>query len=180
MQIRVAAAPPAAPYNLTTLRAVWARTATKRGVFEVSQDPIIVPEARYNSAYNAAFKVDPYVRIWQNTHTFETISGAATHTTVTYPLEPKALQDEMGEAFDKEYGRMSGMLGLMKPNSVAGQAGFMLYGYIAPPVDIIIDNITPAEPTPGDGTQIWKITHNVRHSHNHFHLFNVQLINRVA
>ena len=33
----------------------------------------------------------------------------------------------------------------------------------------------------GDGTQIWKITHNGVDTHPiHFHLFNVQLINRVA
>ena len=31
------------------------RPPTKRGVFEVSQDPIIVPQAAYNSAYNNTF-----------------------------------------------------------------------------------------------------------------------------
>ena len=35
--------------------------------------------------------------------------------------------------------------------------------------------------TLGDGTQIWKITHNGVDTHAiHFHLFNVQLINRVG
>jgi hypothetical protein len=38
--------------------------------------------------------------------------------------------------------------------------------------------LTPVSPT--DGTQIWKITHNGVDTHPiHFHLFNVQLINRV-
>jgi hypothetical protein len=36
-------------------------------------------------------------------------------------------------------------------------------------------------PTPGDGTQIWKITHNGVDTHPiHFHLFDVQLLNRVG
>ena len=41
--------------------------------------------------------------------------------------------------------------------------------------------MTPAPPTAGDGTQIWKITHNGVDTHAiHFHLFNVQVINRVG
>ena len=38
------------------------------------------------------------------------------------PLERKAIQDEMGEAFDQEYGRMSGNLGLEAPNAQAGHS----------------------------------------------------------
>jgi hypothetical protein len=38
-----------------------------------------------------------------------------------------------------------------------------------------------SEPAAGDGTQIWKITHNGVDTHTyHFHLYNVQVINRVA
>ena len=38
-----------------------------------------------------------------------------------------------------------------------------------------------SEPQPGDGTQIWKITHNGVDTHPvHWHLYNVQLINRVG
>ena len=41
--------------------------------------------------------------------------------------------------------------------------------------------MTPLSPVAGDGTQIWKITHNGVDTHPiHFHLFNVQLINRVG
>ena len=40
--------------------------------------------------------------------------------------------------------------------------------------------MTPIE-SPSDGTQIWKITHNGVDTHPiHFHLFNVQVINRVG
>lgn len=88
----------------------------------------------------------------------------------------------MGEAYDTLYGRMSAMLGLELPFTAAGNQNFMLYGYSSPPVDIVTDSITPmAEPSPGDGTQIWKITHNGVDTHPlHFHLFNVQLVNRIA
>jgi len=32
--------------DLANLQAVWAKTDTKRGVFEVTQEPIIIPQAR--------------------------------------------------------------------------------------------------------------------------------------
>ena len=178
MQIRVRNITPAAPYNLAALQAVFAKTATKRGVFEVSQDPIIAPTSAYNSAYNGDFPDDQFVRIQDNFMTFRTVSGA----TLTVPLEPKAMQDEMGEAYDIKYGRMSAMLGLELPRTVAGAANFMLYSYPSPAVEIITDSMVPlTEPSLGDGTQIWKITHNGVDVHTiHFHLFNVQLINRVA
>lgn len=89
----------------------------------------------------------------------------------------------MGEAYDTEYGRMSGMLGLELPKSQSGAQQFMLYGYASPPVDIIKGTDISATPvvTLGDGTQIWKINHNGVDTHTiHTHLFNAQMINRVA
>ena len=47
--------------------------------------------------------------------------------------------------------------------------------------EIMTTSMTPMSPVSGDGTQIWKITHNGVDTHAiHFHLFNVQLINRVG
>ena len=43
------------------------------------------------------------------------------------PLKPKMIQDEMGEAFETEYGRMSGFLGLETPNAQAGLQNMILY-----------------------------------------------------
>ncbi len=178
MQIRVrnVAADPA--YNLAKLNAVFADNGSKPGVFETSQDPIIVPQASYNSAYNMSLPADPYVRIHETTKTFTALDGRQ----VTPPMEPKAIQDEMGEAFDTEYGRMSAMLGLELPASAAGAQNFMLYPYASPPVEII-RNTTYGVPidTLGDGTQLWRITHNGVDTHTiHVHLFNAQIINRVA
>ncbi|MBI4649811.1 putative Ig domain-containing protein [Candidatus Desantisbacteria bacterium] len=178
MQIRVSASSPAPSYDLANLESVFARTGTKRGVFEVSQDEIIVPDARYNSAYDTTFPVDTYVRIQDNFLTFKTVSGSI----VTLPLEPKAMQDEMGEAYDMDYGRMSGMLGVELPMTQAGVQNFILYGYASPPVEIV-KGTTYGTPigTLDDGTQIWKITHNGVDTHTiHTHLFNAQLINRVG
>jgi FtsP/CotA-like multicopper oxidase with cupredoxin domain len=180
MQIRVAGSP-VETYNLTELQAVFARgTANnKRGVFEVSQDEIIVPQAEYGSAYNRTdLAADPYVRIFENSKTFNTLANS----TVTIPFESKAIQDEMGEAFETDYGRMSGFLGLEVPFTGAGNQNLILYPFASPPVEIINGSVYGTQiGSMGDGTQIWKITHNGVDTHTiHVHLFNAQLINRVA
>ncbi|MHB1003485.1 MAG: hypothetical protein ACYC1B_06625 [Thermoleophilia bacterium] len=101
---------------------------------------------------------------------------------MTMYLQPKAIQDEMGEAFDPMYGRMSANLGVEIPFGSAGTQNFVLYGYIDPPTEIATNTITTEHiGTSSDGTQIWRITHNGVDTHTvHFHLVNVQLINRVA
>jgi FtsP/CotA-like multicopper oxidase with cupredoxin domain len=180
MQIRVGTSV-TTPFtvSLPALEAAFAMgPGTKRGVFEVSQEEIIIPQAAYNSAYNSFFPVDTFVRIHDNSKTFQTLTGAL----VTLPFQPKAIQDEMGEAFDTDYGRMSAMLGLELPGTAAGAQNFILYPYASPPVEIVKGTVfgTPLGALT-DGTQIWKITHNGVDTHTiHTHLFNVQLINRVA
>jgi hypothetical protein len=190
MQIRVGmdVTTPTPNVTLANLQAVFAKTGTKPGVFEKSQDDIIMPQAAYNSAYNATFPTDPtkqYVQLAEFTKTFQPInSTGALLPPVTLPLQPKAIQDEMGEAYDTEYGRMSGMLGLELPTSSSAAQQFQLYGYASPPVDIIKGTTDLSAVQIGalnDGTQIWKINHNGVDTHTiHTHLFNAQLINRVA
>jgi hypothetical protein len=83
--------------TLANLQAVFAKTATKPGVFESSQDDIIMPQAAYNSAYNTTFPSDPtkeFVQLAEFTKTFQPIdSTGALLPPVTLPLEPKAIQD---------------------------------------------------------------------------------------
>jgi FtsP/CotA-like multicopper oxidase with cupredoxin domain len=179
MQIKVAAAAPAPAYNLAKLNAAFASSDTKDGVFKASQNPIIIPDARYNEAYNASFDKDPYVRIWQ---TLNTTFKRLDSTTVTMPLQPKAIHDEASAAWDPEYGRMSGKLGIERLGTNAVNQNLILYGFADPTTEVLQDAMTPlSSVSPTDGTQVWKITHNGVDTHPiHFHLYDVQLINRVG
>lgn len=187
MQIRVAPSAPAPAFDLSALQAAFAHHADGSGVFESGQNPIIVGQGAYNSAYGTTFQNNgPFaglVQIYQTSLTFDTLLGSR----LTIDLKPKMIQDEMGEAFEHEYGRMSGFLGVETPNAQAGLQNMILHGYTFPP-DEILDGIelppgvevTPIAST-DDGTQIWKFTHNGVDTHPiHFHLYDVQLLNRVG
>jgi len=179
MQIKVAAKTAAPAFDIAPLEAAFTSTATNTSVFEESQNKIIVPNARYNDTYNKSFPSDAYVRIFDTTFKFKNLDGVET----TFSLEPKAIQDEQGETFD-EFGRMSGKLGLERPTGVPGAPNFNLYGFIDPPTEVetaVDPTMVALTPILGDGTQIWKITHNGVDTHPmHFHLYDVQLINRVG
>jgi hypothetical protein len=58
----------------------------------------------------------------------------------------------------------------------------LLYGYSEPATEVVKTSIQGTQiGTLGDGTQIWKITHNGVDVHTvHWHMYDVQLINRVA
>ncbi len=185
MQIRVGApsTTPTTDVTLANLQAVFAKTATKRGVFEVSQDPIIVPQSMYNSAYNNTFPADAsqyILNIGDTQKTFQPIDqNGVLQPAVTIPFEMKAMHDEMGGVYDTMFGRMSGMLGLTNPNSALG---FILpFPFSSPPTDLVKGSI---EATPigqlADGTQIWRIFHNGVDTHPiHTHLFTAQILSRV-
>jgi len=82
-------------------------------------------------------------------------------------LLPKAIQ----ELFTLDYGRMNALLGVEIPFTNNLTQTTIPYGYVDPPTEVFKD---------GD-TQIWKITHNGVDTHFiHFHLFTVQVINRVG
>ncbi|HKJ40256.1 MAG TPA: multicopper oxidase domain-containing protein [Anaerolineales bacterium] len=187
MQIKVADAAPAPAFNLGALQSAFTHQADGSGVFESGQNPIIVGQGEYNSAYGTSFQtngpMNGTVQIYDTSLTFDTLSG----NQLTFNLKPKMIQDEMGEAFELEYGRMSGFLGVETPNAQAGLQNMILHGYTYPP-DEILDGVelppgVEVEPlaTTDDGTQIWKFTHNGVDTHPiHFHLYDVQLINRVG
>jgi hypothetical protein len=179
MQIRVANNPPAAPYDLAALNAVFAKGDTsgcaavppgpcKRGVFEVTQDPIIIPQAAYNSAYNNTFPATAaaqFVQIADTAKTFQPINEAGVlQPAVTLPMQMKAMHDEMGGVYDTQFGRMSGMLGLSNPNSAVNL--LLPYGYASPPSDVVRGSLeaSPIGVMP-DGTQLWRIFHNGVDSH---------------
>ncbi len=180
MQINVAAATPAPAFNLTALENAFKTTPTQDGVFKRSQDPIIVAQAPYNSAYSQTFPTAwplwGYARIQDTSMKFRTVTG----TDVTMEFQPKAIHDEMGAAFD-DYGRMAGRLGLELKNPTAFTANFILQNYVDPATEIANDVVSTGPVMARDGTQIWKISHNGVDTHPiHFHLFDVQLLNRVT
>jgi FtsP/CotA-like multicopper oxidase with cupredoxin domain len=188
MQIQVAAGT-ATPYNLTNLNAVFAKTATKRGVFEVSQDTTIIPQAAYNSAYDKTFpsNASQYILNVGDTQKnfqplgYDSVANAWNlQPAVTIPLEMKAMHDEMGGVYDTGFGRMSGMLGLTNPNSALG---FILpFPFSSPPTDVVKGSLESTKIGElADGTQIWRIFHNGVDTHPiHTHLFTAQVISRVG
>ena len=200
MQIKVNGTPGTAvpnwinPTRLAALQSAFAHQADGSGVFELGQHPIIVGQGEYNDAYGTGFQtngpMNGTVQIYDTSLTFNVLPQVPGDPlgTLTMGLGPKQIQDEMGEAFDRDYGRMSGFLGLESPNAGAGQQNMILYPYVNPASELIdATNLPDAnlEVAPisvaTDGTQIWKITHNGVDTHPiHFHLFDVQLLNRVG
>ena len=113
-------------------------------------------------------------RISDTSLTFTPLFSA---TPLTINMGSKAIQ----ELFELDYGRMNATLGVELPFTNAGNQTTIPLGYIDPPTEILDASATIAPPVAGDGTQIWKITHNGVDTHAiHFHLFNVQVINRVG
>ncbi len=94
-----------------------------------------------------------------------TVTGTGGFTVIN-----KAIQ----ELFDPVFGRMNATLAVELPFSSATVATTIPLAYVDTPNEYF-DTIKEGE------TQIWKITHNGVDSHPvHFHLVNVQVINRVG
>jgi len=186
MQIRVKTlaeiTTPTPEVTLANLQEAFKKTAAKRGVFEVSQPPIIIPQAAYNTAYNSTFSATAagqYVQIADTQKTFQPINtDGVLQPAVTLPIEMKAMHDEMGGVYDTQFGRMSGMLGLSNPTSPVHV--LIPYGLASPPTDLVMGSVEggPIGVLP-DGTQLWRIFHNGVDTHTiHTHLFHAQLLNR--
>ncbi|MCX5847569.1 MAG: multicopper oxidase domain-containing protein [Deltaproteobacteria bacterium] len=159
-------------YNVTTLANLQtAIAAPTTGAFAVGQEPIVVGQTAYNSNYGRTFP-----RTWPNwgisrisdtSLSFQRVDGTAV---TNFPMQPKAIHDEMGASFD-DYGRMAAKLGLEVPFTNAAIANFVLQNFVDPATEIVRPN----------QVQIWKITHNGVDTHPiHFHLFDVQVINRAG
>ena len=201
MQVKIAAAAPAPAFNLTALQNAFKHNSNGTGVFESGQHPIIVGQAAYNSAYGTSFasgsncniknstlqRCDGFVRI-NDVSLFGFNTLAAPTVKMTMPLQPKAIHDEMNSTTFDEFGRMQANLGVEAQPPAPGAQNVTLYPYVNPATEIIDGtnlpkgdlNVTPIS-SAADGTQIWRITHNGVDTHPiHFHLYDVQLINRVT
>jgi FtsP/CotA-like multicopper oxidase with cupredoxin domain len=90
-----------------------------------------------------------------------------TNMTSSLPVKNKAIQ----ELFDPSYGRMNATLGVELPFTSPLNQTTIPLGYIDPATEMLNDG----------EVQIWKITHNGVDTHPvHFHLVNLQVLNRVG
>ena len=158
---------------------VAALAAAMPAVYAKTQPVPIIPQAAYNVAFGTS-DVNNYARIGTGSGTepnftytvpsyVDPIDGK-TKTTKSLPVINKAIQ----ELFDPIFGRMNATLAVELPFSTATIATTIPLAYIDVPVEPL-DAIKDGE------TQIWKVTHNGVDGHPvHFHMVNVQVINRVG
>jgi FtsP/CotA-like multicopper oxidase with cupredoxin domain len=94
-------------------------------------------------------------------------ASATANLTTTYTYDQKAIQ----ELFTLDYGRMNATLGTELPLTSFQLQTTLPFGYAEWATEILQDG----------QTQLWYLTHNGVDTHFiHFHLFNVQVINRVG
>ncbi len=172
MQIHIVAAvsgTPANGYNLATLQSSLGIPK----VFHDTQPQIIVPETAYSPVAmgtTLSAPKDTFARIQNTTGlTFQPFNGTGGFAaqTITQPIINKAIH----ELFESDYGKMNSILAAEIPLTNFNNQTTIPLAYVDPPTEIVNDG----------QVQLWKITHNGVDSHAmHFHLFNVQLINRVG
>ncbi len=181
MQVIVDGTPSGATFNLATLKTAFKPTATTKSVFDATQPAPIVPEAGYGAAYGTTFG-NTYAALQANAMVFTPMAPLSMPTPVGIgdacptnlvtgqqcaTFGRKAIQ----ELFTLDYGRMNATLGTELPLTNFTTQTTIPLGYIDPPTEIF---------KKGD-TQLWKITHNGVDTHFiHFHLFDVQVVNRVG
>ena len=174
MLFEVAATTPAPAFNLAALNTAFQSTPTFVGAFAESQQPPIVPQLAYRSAMNStpstvapiAFTNNVYFRIQDNQSAFP-FPATENGDLIQPPLQPKAIP----ELFELDYGRMNATLGVELPLTNFNIQTTIPLVYDDPPTEFLTDGTT----------QYWKITHNGVDTHPvHFHLFDVQVVNRVG
>ena len=171
--------------------------------FKLTQPIPIVPQPVYSSIYNpgataatttATNPAGPaYIahlpHLADTQMTFSPIGavaptpGAAVPT-VTLPMRNKTIQ----ELFELDYGRMNSTLGTELALTNFNTQTTIPLGYVDPFTEDIYDTnhlqgaiSTQLVGATGDGSQIWEVIHNGVDSHAiHFHLYNVQILDRVG
>jgi len=165
-------------------------TSAVRNAFKTSQEPIVVPQAAYNPVYgtNVSDALGGSMSsISDKQMTFKPLTvdgnGMATGALDSQPISLAFQPKSIVEDWTLDFGRMNATLGVEMPHTTAINQTSMPQGYIDPATELvkISHASTPITGVMPDGTQIWKITHNGVDTHPiHFHLFSVQLLNRVG
>jgi FtsP/CotA-like multicopper oxidase with cupredoxin domain len=167
-------APPAAPagagFTATTATAgatgrVFDVTLTKSGQGYTAAPTITVAAPAALNATLTAATTFPVATATKAVAQADTFGGGAAQGSIL--VKTKAIQ----ELFDPTYGRLNATFGVEIPFTSALTQTTIPLGYVDMPTEEFQDG----------ETQIWKITHNGVDTHPiHFHLVNVQLINRVG
>jgi FtsP/CotA-like multicopper oxidase with cupredoxin domain len=136
---------------------------TFSGMYFTTPEAITYTPAPVCSTVNTCKAALATQRAKPNNGLVSAVAGTAVKTYV----ENKAIQ----ELFDPVYGRMNATLGIELPFTTATIQTTIPLGYVDPATETVADG----------ETQFWKITHNGVDSHPvHFHLVNVQVINRMG
>ena len=186
MQIRVTGSGGSHPVDDTGNIDMAKLTTAIQAAFKTSQEPIIVPQAAYNPTYGTQV-VDllgsTLSRISDTVFKYTSLSNPITGaqgTSVSLDMQPKSIIED----WTRDYGRMNALLGSEVPKTTATVQTSIPQAFIDPPTELVKISPNDGSPVTGtlaDGSQLWKITHNGVDSHAiHFHLFHVQIINRVG
>jgi FtsP/CotA-like multicopper oxidase with cupredoxin domain len=167
MQIVIGNNAPTPAFNVATLNTAWTTA------YKTFQDPPLVPQAAYGPAFGTTF-TDQFLHVSDPALTWTPYGSA---TPISMGTQDKAII----ENWDMTYGRMNALLGGALPN-LGPQAGTATpLSYFNPTTEVVLASRGTLVGSAGDHTQIWRVDHQGVDLHAiHFHLVNVQVINRVA
>ena len=145
--------------------------------FAASQAPILVPAAAYDAVYEAVDDAE-------STPDFPLEKGGTLTFTpmrrgylLTLPVQGKMVS----ELFNPDFGRRTATLGVEAPLSATGARTGVPYSAIDPATEYVAGAAEASPPRLGDGTQVWRITHDGAESHSvYFGAFNVQVLARAT
>ncbi len=191
MQIRVTGTGGTNPVDDTGTINMTDLTTAVQTAFKNSQEPIVVPQSVYSQTYTGLATTftdalgQDLSRISDTSLTYTPMDPLTklpvTTGSLKFDLQPKSIIED----WTQNWGRMNALLGVEVPKTTALTAVSIPQAYVDPQTELVKitqnTNMIPISGTATDGTQIWKITHNGVDSHAiHFHLFHVQLVNRVG
>ena len=167
-QVEGAAAP---PFDLERLQRALP------DAFAASQAPILVPTTAYSAVYDAAYDAESSPDFPLEEDGTLTFTPLGRDYRLTLPVQGKMVAD----LFDPGYGRKTATLGVDAPLSASGVRTSVPYSAIDPATEYVAGAARASSPRVGDGTQLWRITHDGTESHSIcFGAFNVQVLARAA
>ncbi len=154
-----------APFDLERLQSALP------AAFAASQDPILVP----TSAYDAVYDTQSTVGVPAEKKGTLRFTPLGREYALTLPVQGKMVS----ELFDPTYGRKTATLGVDAPLAASGKRTSVPYSAIDPATEYVGVDVKASAPRLGDGTQVWRITHDGTESHSiAFGGFDVQVLAR--